>query len=558
MPLENIAMDFKTPENDPGKMLDLANKAIQFRGLQQYRSALDSGASPEQAATILSRTNPELASKVLDAAQGNRTNEAKKSFSTSGNLTDLRIDPSTYTTATEGASNDFKLGAEHRARTAYAVLHEKDPTRRLQMWQTNGDDWARKGWIDPTEWSRIRNSPSNTMLEGIIRHSQGVAQSMTSSGETAGAEAGARHPYDAVVNPKPGETRIEYPGGEPGSPTYGQPQMQPGHFAPTPVAPPPVTVTPSTNAPRFWQPGEKIMDDDISPTPGPQAAAAAPGAAPAPVAAGKSDKPSAYYNEAPVAEIAPPLRAGPGVVAPGTHPAVAEANRAAQKLMTDEIQPTAVSAAKTKASLGTMRSILEKGQVPTSRLAEVKLAVGAFLNGVFNEPDAKTASKLVGMNLPSAEVLNKETTRMGLLFARQTEGAREAVMAIQIALSANPSLLNTVEGNKKIISIMEKASDYDIERGKAAEAYYKKQLDHNGSGHLQGFDSWYARAHPPAAFMSKALPYQLPKSQSELQPGVTYEWPKSDDKGKPMTDPKTKQPVMNRGVYDQEKGFIHE
>ena len=118
---------------------------------------------------------------------------------------------------------------------------------------------------------------------------------------------------------------------------------------------------------------------------------------------------------------------------------------------------------------------------------------------------------------------------MGLTFARQTEGAREAVMAIRIALGANPSLMNTVQGNQKIIDIMDKGADYDIARGNGAQSYMRKQQDTTGVPHLVGFDNYWAAQHPASTFISKAVPYQTPLLRSglpnipELKNGVTYD-----------------------------------
>src|SRR6185437_13045048 len=97
---------------------------------------------------------------------------------------------------------------------------------------------------------------------------------------------------------------------------------------------------------------------------------------------------------------------------------------------------------------------------------------------------------------------------MGLQFARSTEGAREAVQAIKIALGANPSLSNTKEGNLKIIDLMDQSAQYQVDKLAAADAYERK------NGHYVGFESWWDKSHPVSQYLSQAVPYQIPKLQS--------------------------------------------
>src|SRR4051812_471049 len=108
MALDNsLALQIKPPaEQDLGKMIGTAGAALKFKGMMDYRAALDAGATPEQASRILARTDPEMAGQVSASEHIARTTEYRKNFHGSGNLTDLQGDPASYNTAAEGASKD--------------------------------------------------------------------------------------------------------------------------------------------------------------------------------------------------------------------------------------------------------------------------------------------------------------------------------------------------------------------------------------------------------------------------------------------------------------------
>src|ERR1700759_4137948 len=83
-------------------------------------------------------------------------------YGQTGNLQDLRgASPELGVQATQQAKEDYLLGAEHRSRTAYSLLGETDPNKKLAGWQAAGDDWVKRGWIDPKQWATMRNSPSD-------------------------------------------------------------------------------------------------------------------------------------------------------------------------------------------------------------------------------------------------------------------------------------------------------------------------------------------------------------------------------------------------------------
>lgn len=547
-----MALQIKVPEQDLGKMIGTANAAIKLRGMQDYRAALDAGASPEQASRILARTDPEMAGQVSSSEHTARTTEYRKRFGQSGNLEDVRGDPESYEVSARGSKTDYDLKSEHLQRAAYDVLHEKDPVRKKQKWQMYGDYAAGKKWIDPQRWAQVRDqTPDNNLLQGIIRNSISVPTQMGVTGQAAGNEAAAVAPYKVEVT-EPGKTVIQ-PGNLPGAPTYGQPKSVPGDYissppdygprpiqtvplqrqpggppAPAgPVAPPPVPGRGS----MVGTGGESIMPGQGAPPAAapPVQVAQAPAVTP-PAPAAKGNKEDKYFNEAPAVHVSPMTPEGDGVLIKGTHPLAVRSAELAHKVMEEDINPAASSASKSKSSLGIIENTLKSGKTGTSQIADFKLMLGGVLS-VMVGPEQ--ASKTVGMDIKDTEAMKKEMVKNGLNYDRQTLGAREAVMAINIGLGANPQMMNTTPGNLKIIQLLKAGSDYDIERGKAAQAYFQKQQKETGTGHLIGFDSWFNKEHSPASFTSKIIPYPIEEgmTKKDLVPNVTYAVPIKDADG---------------------------
>ena len=65
----------------------------------------------------------------------------------------------------------------------------------------------------------------------------------------------------------------------------------------------------------------------------------------------------------------------------------------------------------------------------------------------------------------------------------------------------------------------------NIDRQRYADAYYQKNA---GTVGRLGFDSWWNENHAMPTYMSKAIPYEVPRLQSgapdpsNLEKGVTY------------------------------------
>lgn len=473
-----------------------------LKGIEQYR--------------ILQHEN---AKSELETQQKNIDFNKLNEYGSSGNSNDLKgASPELRTGALAGERSEEENKKDVMTRKAAEIYGEQDPKIKQYKWDRAKDDFVKRGWVDP-ETAKKYPTPHDGVMENIIRGGLSVPDYRKTTGQETSSEEAARAPFQGrEVNPA---MPYEYPAVRPGGPlgAGAPPQTALGRGAPagaptgTGPQPPRSANMTDTNA-TVLQPGQAPA--------GTPAAAGPPGTKnAAPV-----DKTNPYAAEVPEVKVGNDLPTGPGVVNQGIDPLRQAARMEGQKKFNEDVEPAATAAAKTRASLGTMKSELDKG-VKTDRLGEIKTTVAAGLYALTGDTDF--VKKATGMTTANQEVFNKESTRMGLTFARQTEGAREAVQAIRIALGANPSLLNTEDGNRKIIGIMDQASKYDQERAKAAQAFMQKN-----DGHLTGFDTWFNQSHPPASFISKAVPYATVIggrhiAKDDLQPGVTYTY--GGDKG---------------------------
>lgn len=402
---------------------------------------------------------------------------------------------------TEAARHQYDLFSDQLGRAAQDLMGQPDGQDKTDRWNSYVDDFYNKGYINKFDRARFYNNPSDTVLHQALAHTMDPAKYREVTGQAAAATSAA-------------QAQNEFR-------TY-DPAHTAGYFPPPGSGP---------GAGGDFTPKAAQAPTKVQPTPG-----AGAGGATTDEGGNTLFKDNPYYKEAPVVPVGQKTATGPGVINPGVSPAAEEAQGQGIKQYNEEISPTINAAAHTKAELGSMQSELQSGKVSTSRLAELKQTVAGYVYGVLQGtegPDkaAVDASKMVGLDLPWSEAFQKDSTRMGLLFSKDSIGAREALQSIRIALGANPSLMNTTQGNLKVIDIMNRGADYDIERGKAATAYMAKQQDATGTPHLTGFDNYFVNAHPPAQFVSKAVPYQVPRlrdggiNDTELKPGVTYDLP---------------------------------
>lgn len=297
-------------------------------------------------------------------------------------------------------------------------------------------------------------------------------------------------PRDLGVTPRPPAVA---PPAVPGAPQPGAPPPPSGPGAPSVAAPSPIVpAAAGSGAPPPTQPipaGTKKPIDEVPSVP------------------------------LPTGE----MTMGPGTVSPGRDPIKIKAAEGAVENANkqyEEVADSAKAASQVHAQLGTMRTMLQSGDVNSSATAPARQTLATYLNATLG-PDV--AKSVTGLDPAKTEIFQKDAVRMGLTFARQTEGAREAVAAIKIALGGNPSLANTKAGNLKIIDLLDAGTQHDMDAQKYGQAYFDK------NGHYVGLQDWFSQNHPPAEYTSKVIPYNPPRTQSgavdptQLQPNVTYQ-----------------------------------
>lgn len=205
----------------------------------------------------------------------------------------------------------------------------------------------------------------------------------------------------------------------------------------------------------------------------------------------------------------------------GTPKYLEELIKDANAHVTKTIIPDADAAQLNYDAFSRMEAKIDQG-LKTGLDAPARMNVAAAIYGLTH--DYGLAKKISGIDITDAKTFEKEATRAGLQFARQTEGAREAVQAIKIALGANPQLSNDTESNRKIIGVLKETARWSVERGQAAQMWAEKQAKegHDGANYY-GFQSWWNKNHPLSEFTSRSVPLSPPKHVDELQNNTTYE-----------------------------------
>lgn len=413
-------------------------------------------------------------------------------------------------------------------------------------------DQAEKGTISKdqfrTEWNKIlleghqsglvNGMEYNNLFDAPIAQAKAFAQrgqqmaisaqeAVANSGQPAGNKKAAEMPFD--VEQKRREAAIEV---QKSMATPRDTSSEGGIQVPNPaVAGPGGPLDPASIG------GQPMQPPGTTPL-SPQTLGYS-GATPPPSPAGPAaETPSAVPSKYGDIPIAPALQ---GPAPPGTikqpmpkhvTEAVNKSNDVAQK-----IQSMGSEAELNKDSLARMETRLQT-DVKTDALMPAKMKVAALVYALTK--DLNVVKSMTGVNLPSAESLAKDMSRMGLTFARQTEGAREAVQAINIALGANPQMMNTTEGNLKIVKILEKVADWQSDRSKAFSEYGKAQATTGKNGlHYVGAEQWWNDNHPLTSYTSKVVPLSPPATAHQSADGLQKNTIYQTDKGKGMWSGKT-------------------
>ncbi len=215
-----------------------------------------------------------------------------------------------------------------------------------------------------------------------------------------------------------------------------------------------------------------------------------------------------------------------GEISPGRDPVAIKAGEDALEQAQHQYAETderARGAATMHSQLANMRQQVTSGGVTPSALAPAKYFVSSAINAIAG-PQA--AQQLTGILPAAGDILTKEATQLGTQYARQTEGARQAVAGINIALKANPQLAQSKDGFLKILDILDAGTKHDLVAQEYGNAWFQKNQ------HYLGFQPWINQNHPPEEFISKTVPLDVPRLQggpvdeTKLQPNVTYQSPK--------------------------------
>lgn len=427
-----------------------------------------------------------------------------------------------------------------------------------QGWNKIIFEAAQGGMVNPLELNNLINSPDRAYAERARAMSITAKDYFDQSGKPAANKAEAELPAKTTEarnnaalevwknqnNPQhvAGDANLMVPQGGPMPPPqglggplnigYGPAQgtvQPPGPGAAPPPGPPAAPLQPAAIAPD--QPPPIPGGPPVPGSPGPaMAAPVAPvPAAPAAVAPPTNIVPSKFGD----VPIAPNLSgpAPPGTIKQGMTKSVEKlierSGESAAKLI-DVGDDAQINRDKTSRII----SELSSGNVQTGNLAPYQRKVASWVYAITGG-DLDAVKSVMGKDykLPNAEALEKEFTQMGLQFARQTEGAREAVAAIRIALGGQPQMINTTEGNLKIARTLDAVAKWQSDRAQAAQDYGMAQAEKGQNGaHYVGFTKWWNSNHPVSEYTSKASPLALPKSARDYQPNTTYQGMKN---GKP-------------------------
>lgn len=581
-----VALQVKSPEMDITKPLTAyANlqmaeshsqlykqqaelQRMKIAALGEYGEAIKSGDHGKIMAAInkVGTADPEAANNILKLHQGTKQATAQREFKAGGDPTAVREFPEifhtvTNTLATQNEADRKKTYFNHdiMGRVGEAYLNAA-PDAKLGVWNSGVDELLQNKIITPETHAQLYGRPNDMFAAKARAMAQASIEHRKATGEIAENEAARTNPYaierawnkpevvpptGSVVNPQ------ALPGAppRPGMPMNLQPGMPQGApVVPTP-RPDPRTQSSTLGLPPGEQPLNPIASTPPSPTTPPGTSpevttnTGEPGAQPGlpPVRQAPQARAGKIEAEIPHVPIGPQNNARlPGVLHSGTPPEVIAAKEMATKHMNDHIIPEAASAARAKGEIGTIINLLKSPNLPTGRFAGIQETVAGIIYGVTK--DMALTNQMTGMNLKEAEMMNKSSTRLGFNMARE-QGAREAVQVIQMALSANPNLLMSKEGNTTIANILDQGAQWAIDKGEYAQAYLQK------NGHLVGFDAWWNHNHPIQEYTSKASPYVMPENPAELKNGVTYNIPKRKDDGTPLIDKNTKMPTTQKGIW---------
>lgn len=446
-----------------------------LNALQQYGTRYSAG-DPDAAQELAQF--PEIQKQVQESTRQAQEYKALDTFAGQGggsqNIGTLNAFPgaretiaNSLRTMTEQQKDQTNFNQDQVARTAWNA-------KNSQQWDEGINNLIKQGVLNPDIGNQFIGKFSPQLREQVIDHAMNMRDILETHGIPQGAAAAA------IV---PSQIKVE-------------------QARPIAVSPNEGVIIPNSGG----------SGASSSSSPAPSGVTQPPNASSAPQG-GK------FFNEIPVAPLSSqgPQKSGT-VIAPKSISQVGAEQAAVERAK--QIDEQAAAATTARGQLATLNASLDSG-FTTNASAPARAVASAWANALLGH-DAATA--ITGIDPVKADVFNKDATRMGLEYARSTEGSRESMMAIRTALGANPQMAATTQGNKAIINIMDQTARWQQDQQQAKDDYFLRNQ------HYVGFGSWWNNAHPVSEYISKALPFPLPvangKVNSEsLKPNTTYNIP---------------------------------
>ena len=122
--------------------------------------------------------------------------------------------------------------------------------------------------------------------------------------------------------------------------------------------------------------------------------------------------------------------------------------------------------------------------------------------------------------MAAGELINKQGNTLGFEMAREL-GSRESQMVIQQAISSNPGLTLTPQGNQTLINLLKTG----LQRDRDKMTFYDNWFQQHGS-YENAYEA-FQKQNPVEVAVSKVVPYQLsnPNQLKDLPPGTRYQRP---------------------------------
>lgn len=437
--------------------------------------------------------------------------------------------------------------SEEMGRAAKDIMMQPEGPERTQRWNHYVDQFHKQGYLTDNEKDQWYNKPSNLVLNQAIAHATHVPTQMGMTGQTAGLSAAAQAPYQHITTGKDSATYMQ--GTLPGSPTPlsppsgmipdGDPRASPSPLARVGGAGAPV-------APRGPGSGAPAATGAASAAPS-TAAPPSPASAPTPSATNidprdmpkpppvrtRSPEDEIPKLEPPAAKFADRFSLAKGADA-GKTEAEIEADKAALQRFDVDIRKVGTAANELRAGYGTLRSLLESGDLDTSRLGPLRQTVAswAYAAGL----GEKDIHKMFGWDPAKGEVMSKESVKLSTQAIKDTIGAGESLAAIQAVMQAFPNAANTREANLALVDTLDATARWKEDKAKYALAWVNKNPDIPPRQSLSEFDKWWKENHSQQSYISRIIPNTAPMVErttasggvrkvpdvSRMEPNVTY------------------------------------